>query len=36
MYIGGGLIVTADEPGTVVRVEVLDWDGTPMGYGQVR
>ena len=36
MYIGDGQIVTADEPGTVVRVEVVDWDGIPMGYGQVR
>ena len=36
MYIGNGEIVTADEPGTVVRVEVVDWDGIPMGYGQVR
>ncbi len=36
MYIGHGEIVTADSPGTVVRVEVVDWDGTPMGYGRVR
>jgi cell wall-associated NlpC family hydrolase len=36
MYIGNGQIVTADEPGTVIRVEVVDWDGVPMGYGRVR
>ena len=36
MYIGHGQIVTADEPGTVIRVEVLDWDGVPIGYGRVR
>lgn len=35
MYIGNGQIVTADQPGTVVRVEVLDWDGVPMGFGRV-
>jgi cell wall-associated NlpC family hydrolase len=36
IYIGNGQIVTADSPGTVVRVEALDWDGIPMGYGRVR
>lgn len=36
IYIGGGRIITADSPGTVVRVEVVDWDGVPMGYGRVR
>jgi len=36
MYIGYGQIVTADEPGTVIRVEVINWDGIPMGYGRVR
>jgi peptidoglycan endopeptidase LytE len=36
IYIGGGRIVTADMPGTVVRVENVDWDGTPMGFGRVR
>jgi peptidoglycan endopeptidase LytE len=36
IYIGNGQIVTADSPGTVVRVEVVDWDGTPIGYGRVR
>jgi hypothetical protein len=29
-------VVTADQPGTVVRVEAVDWDGIPMGYGRVR
>ncbi len=36
IYIGHGEIVTADMPGTVVRVEPLTWDGTPMGFGRVR
>jgi cell wall-associated NlpC family hydrolase len=36
IYIGNGQIVTADHPGTVVRIEVVDWDGIPMGYGRVR
>jgi cell wall-associated NlpC family hydrolase len=36
IYIGGGRVVTADQPGTVVRVEAVDWDGRPMGYGRVR
>ena len=36
IYIGAGQIVTADSPGTVARVEVVDWDGIPMGYGRVR
>jgi peptidoglycan endopeptidase LytE len=35
IYIGGGRIVTADSPGTVIRVESLDWDGVPMGFGRV-
>jgi cell wall-associated NlpC family hydrolase len=35
MYIGNGQIVTADSPGTDIRVEVLDWDGAPIGYGRV-
>ena len=35
MYIGNGQIVTADSPGTTVRVEALDWDGVPMGFGRV-
>ncbi len=35
MYIGNGQIVTADSPGTVIRVENLDWDGIPMGFGRV-
>jgi cell wall-associated NlpC family hydrolase len=36
IYIGNGEIVTADSPGTVVRVEAVDWDGSPMGYGRLR
>jgi cell wall-associated NlpC family hydrolase len=36
IYIGNGQIVTADSPGTVVRVEVVNWDGIPIGYGRVR
>jgi peptidoglycan DL-endopeptidase LytE len=36
IYIGHGEIVTADMPGTVVRVETLNWDGVPMGFGRVR
>jgi peptidoglycan endopeptidase LytE len=35
MYIGNGQIVTADSPGTNIRVENLDWDGTPIGFGRV-
>lgn len=35
VYIGNGQIVTADSPGTTVRVENLYWDGTPMGFGRV-
>jgi peptidoglycan endopeptidase LytE len=35
MYIGNGRIITADSPGTVIRVENLDWDGIPMGFGRV-
>ena len=35
---GGSNLVVADSgfPGTVIRVEVVDWDGVPMGYGRVR
>jgi cell wall-associated NlpC family hydrolase len=36
IYIGGDQVVTADEPGTDVRVVSLTWDGTPMGFGRVR
>jgi cell wall-associated NlpC family hydrolase len=36
IYIGNGQIVTADSPGTDVRVESIDWDGVPMGFGRVR
>lgn len=35
IYVGGGRIVTADSPGTTVRVESLYWDGTPIGFGRV-
>ena len=35
MYVGNGRVVTADSPGTDVRVESIDWDGTPMGFGRV-
>jgi cell wall-associated NlpC family hydrolase/putative cell wall-binding protein len=35
LYIGGGQVVVADTTGTVVRVQSLYVDGTPMGYGQV-
>jgi peptidoglycan endopeptidase LytE len=36
LYIGGGQVVTADSPGTVIKVVPLDWDGTPMGFGRVQ
>lgn len=36
VYIGGGKVVTADSPGTTVKVVPLTWDGTPMGFGRVR
>lgn len=35
MYIGGGQVITADSPGTTIRVVGLTWDGTPMGFGRV-
>lgn len=35
MYIGNGQVVTADSPGTMVKVVALNWDGTPMGFGRV-
>ena len=35
MYIGNNEVVTADRPGTVVRVEPTTWDGTIMSYGRV-
>jgi cell wall-associated NlpC family hydrolase len=35
IYIGGGQVVTADQPGTDVRVVSLTWDGPPMGFGRV-
>lgn len=36
IYIGNGEVVTADSPGTYVRVVSLTWDGRPMGFGRVR
>lgn len=36
LYLGDGRVVTADSPGTDVRVESLTWDGVPMGFGRVR
>jgi cell wall-associated NlpC family hydrolase len=36
IYIGGDRVVTADQPGTDVRVESLTWDGPPMAFGRVR
>jgi cell wall-associated NlpC family hydrolase len=36
IYIGGDRVVTADQPGTDVRVVPLTWDGPPMGFGRVR
>ena len=36
MYIGNGQVITADSPGTYIKVVPLDWDGTPMGFGRVR
>jgi LysM repeat protein len=35
IYIGHGEMITADSPGTVVRIEPIDWDGIPMGYGRI-
>ena len=35
IYIGGGEVVTADSPGTVVKIVPITWDGTPMGFGRV-
>ena len=35
IFIGNGQVVTADSPGTSVKVVPLDWDGTPMGFGRV-
>lgn len=35
IYVGNGQVVTADSPGTYVKVVPLDWDGTPMGFGRV-
>ena len=35
IYVGNGQVVTADSPGTYVKVVPLNWDGTPMGFGRV-
>jgi cell wall-associated NlpC family hydrolase len=35
MYIGNGQVVAADNSGTPVRVESMNWVGQPMGYGRV-
>jgi peptidoglycan endopeptidase LytE len=35
MYIGNGEVITADSPGTTIKVVGLTWDGTPMGFGRV-
>lgn len=35
IYIGGGQVITADSPGTTIRVVGLTWDGAPMGFGRV-
>ncbi len=35
IYIGGDQVVTADQPGTDVRVVPLTWDGPPMGFGRI-
>jgi peptidoglycan endopeptidase LytE len=36
LYLGNGRIVTADSPGTVIRVENIGWDGVPIGFGRVQ
>ena len=36
MYIGGGQVITADSPGTLIKIVPITWDGTPMGFGRVR
>ena len=35
IYVGDGEVVTADSPGTFVKVVPLTWDGAPMGFGRV-
>jgi cell wall-associated NlpC family hydrolase len=35
IYVGNGQVVTADSPGTYVKVVPLSWDGSPMGFGRV-
>jgi cell wall-associated NlpC family hydrolase len=36
LYIGGGMVVSANRPGTNVQVQTLGYDGTIIGYGRVR
>lgn len=36
IYIGGGQVITADSPGTLIKIVPITWDGTPMGFGRVR
>jgi len=35
MYIGGGMVVASNSPGTFVQTQPLDWDGTIMGFRRV-
>ena len=35
MYIGGGMMVVADDPQWPIHVVPISWDGTPSAFGQV-
>ncbi len=35
MYIGNGMVVSANEPGTNVQTQSINYDGTIIGYGRV-
>ncbi|HET9070448.1 MAG TPA: LysM peptidoglycan-binding domain-containing protein [Acidimicrobiales bacterium] len=35
MYIGNGMVVAANDPGTAVQTQSITYDGTPMGFGRV-
>jgi cell wall-associated NlpC family hydrolase len=35
MYIGNGMVVSANETGTNVQTQSINYDGTIIGYGQV-
>jgi hypothetical protein len=35
MYIGNGMVVAANETGTNVQTQSINYDGTIIGYGQV-